>query len=176
MFWDRKIKQTNPYHRKASEVGDVKFWKLCGRGPISKWHKNRLLLIGDAAHPMLTCKRHLNNAPCIQVDHVIVQGQGGGQAIEDGAALGVLFSGLEDPADLEKRLQLFENVRRNRGSAIQILSSTNPPASQAIRDAASKYLPEGKKLDTTDDINDYIFSFDVLKESSEALAAALSAP
>ena len=26
------------------------------RGPIPKWHKDRLVLIGDAAHPMLTCK------------------------------------------------------------------------------------------------------------------------
>lgn len=43
----------NTGNRKAR---DVKFWKLISRGPIPKWHKDRLVLIGDAAHPMLTCK------------------------------------------------------------------------------------------------------------------------
>ncbi|KAJ0122149.1 hypothetical protein J7T55_002661 [Diaporthe amygdali] len=133
---------------------DVKFWKLVARGPIPKWHKNRLVLIGDAAHPMLT-----------------FQGQGGGQAIEDGAALGILLDQVDDKGVIEKRLQLFEQVRRNRGSALQILSNTNPPAPQSVRDAAAKYVPSGR-LDSTDEINDYVFSFDVIAESKAALAAA----
>jgi salicylate hydroxylase len=101
-----------------------------------------------------------------------VQGQGGGQAIEDGAALGVLFDQLHDKGAIEDRLQLFEQVRRNRGSALQILSGTNPPAPQSVRDAAAEYLPDGKKLDSTDEINEYVFSFDVIRESKAALAAA----
>ncbi|KAI4246724.1 MAG: hypothetical protein L6R40_001753 [Gallowayella cf. fulva] len=142
----------NTRRRKAS---DVKFWKLVAREPIPKWHKDRLVLIGDAAHPMLT-----------------FQGQGGGQAIEDGAALGVLFDQLHDKGAIEDRLQLFEQVRRNRGSALQILSGTNPPVPQSVRDAAAEYLPDGKKLNSTDEINEYVFSFDVIKESKAALAAA----
>ncbi|KAF2804122.1 salicylate hydroxylase-like protein [Mytilinidion resinicola] len=134
---------------------DVKFWKLVARGPIPKWHKDRLLLIGDAAHPMLT-----------------FQGQGGGQAIEDGGALSVLFDQLHDTGALEDRLQLFEQVRRNRGSALQILSGTNPPASQSVRDAAAAYLPDGQRFDSTDEINEYVFSYDVLGESKAALLAA----
>lgn len=35
---------------------DVRFWKLIAREPIPTWHKDRLVLIGDAAHPMLPCK------------------------------------------------------------------------------------------------------------------------
>ena len=101
-----------------------------------------------------------------------VQGQGGGQAIEDGAALGVLFDQLHDKGAIEDRLQLFEQVRRNRGSALQILSSTNPPASQSIRDAAAEYLPNSMKLNSTDEINEYVFSFDVIRESKAALATA----
>ena len=101
-----------------------------------------------------------------------VQGQGGGQAIEDGAALGILFDQLKDTSAIEKRLQLFEQVRRNRGSALQILSSTNPPVSQATRDIAAGYIGENVKFNSTDEVNEYVFSFDVLKESREALAAA----
>lgn len=43
-------------HTQCRKARDVKFWKLIARGPIPKWHKHRLVLIGDAAHPMLTCK------------------------------------------------------------------------------------------------------------------------
>lgn len=100
-----------------------------------------------------------------------VQGQGGGQAIEDGAALGILFDKVHDKGSIEGRLQLFEQVRRNRGSALQVLSNTNPPAPQSVRDAAAEYIP-GSKFDSTDDINEYVFSFDVLAESRAALAAA----
>ncbi|KIM94484.1 hypothetical protein OIDMADRAFT_136193 [Oidiodendron maius Zn] len=138
----------------VKKARDVKFWKLIARGPIPKWHKNRLLLIGDAAHPMLT-----------------FQGQGGGQAIEDGAALGILFDQVYDKGAIENRLQLFEQVRRNRGSALQVLSNTNPPAPQSVREAAAKYIP-GSRFNSTDDINDYVFSFDVIAESKAALAAA----
>lgn len=138
----------------VKKARDVKFWKLIARGPIPKWHKDRLVLVGDAAHPMLT-----------------FQGQGGGQAIEDGAALGILFDQLRDTASIESRLQLFEKVRRNRGSAVQILSNVNPPAPQSVRDVAAEYVP-GHRLDSTDDVNDYVFSFDVIAESKAALAAA----
>ncbi|KAF5877184.1 putative salicylate hydroxylase protein [Botrytis fragariae] len=134
---------------------DVKFWKLIAREPIPTWHKDRLVLIGDAAHPMLP-----------------FQAQGGCQAIEDAGALGILLNQI-DPADketLEKRLQLYEKVRKNRGSSLQILSNHSPPASQATRDEAAKYLPDGKTLNTTDDINDYVFSFDVIRECEMLLA------
>ncbi|KAJ4287143.1 hypothetical protein N0V90_012541 [Kalmusia sp. IMI 367209] len=134
---------------------DVKFWKLVARGPISRWHKDKLILIGDAAHPMLTS----------------VQGQGGGQAIEDGAALGILFDQLHDKSAMKDRLQLFEQVRRNRSSALQVLSNINPPAPQSVRDAAAEYLPRGKRLDSVDEVNEYVFSFDVIRESRAALAA-----
>lgn len=103
-----------------------------------------------------------------------VQGQGGGQAIEDGAALGILLDQVRDQEAIEDRLQLFEQVRRNRGSALQILSNTNPPAPQSVRDAAAAYLPSGTKLDSTDDINDYVFSFDVIRECKAVLAAGQS--
>lgn len=40
-------------NRKAK---DVKLYKLLFRAPLPTWHKSRLVIIGDAAHPMLPCK------------------------------------------------------------------------------------------------------------------------
>jgi salicylate hydroxylase len=122
---------------------------------------------------MLTCKSRKKEPFHVAVgNNNTVQGQGGGQAIEDGAALGILLDQIHDPDAIEERLQLFEQVRRNRGSALQILSNTNPPASQSVRDAAAAYLPAGTRLDSTDDINDYVFSFDVIGECKAVLATA----
>ena len=99
-----------------------------------------------------------------------VQAQGGGQAIEDGAALGVLLDQPYDKDTLEARLGLFEQIRRNRASAVQILSNTSPPAPESVRDAAARYLPDGKKFENMDDINEYLWSFDVVRECKAALA------
>ena len=65
-------------------------------------------------------------------------------------------------------------MRRNRGAALQILSSTNPPVSQEVRDIAAAQLGNGQKFETTDDVNEYVFSFDVIKETKDAIAAAAS--
>ncbi|KAI4254305.1 MAG: hypothetical protein LQ352_003161, partial [Teloschistes flavicans] len=101
-----------------------------------------------------------------------VQAQGGGQAIEDGAALGVLLDRLQkgDEETLEARLRLFERIRRNRASAVQVLSNSSPPAPESVRDAAASYLPDGKKFENMDDINEYLWTFDVLHECKAALA------
>ena len=71
---------------------------------------------------------------------------------------------------IEPRLRLFEQVRRNRGSSIQILSNHIPPTPQSDLDAAAKYLPDRKTLENTNDINEYMFSFDVVKEYVAVLA------
>ena len=157
------------WFRKAK---DVKFWKLVAREPIPSWHKDRLVLIGDAAHPMLPCK--LVN-PCAMRSTTIVsnfwkvQAQGGGQAIEDGAALGTLLDQLHDREAMEARLQLFEDVRRNRGSALQVLSNSSHPVPQSVCDAAARYFPEGKGLQNAEEISEYVYSFDVIKESKAIL-------
>lgn len=49
-------------------------------------------------------------------------GQGSNQAIEDAGALGYMLDGLENTNDIQKRLELFETVRRKRASRVQILS------------------------------------------------------
>lgn len=67
------------------------------------------------------------------------QGQGGAQSIEDGAALGILFSHLPFPAPdtpeqiasvIETRLVAFEEIRRGRASLMQIYSSAGQDQAQ----------------------------------------------
>ena len=49
-------------------------------------------------------------------------GQGSNQAIEDGGALGCLLKDVDDLSVIPQRLELFEKVRKDRASRIQILS------------------------------------------------------
>lgn len=50
-------------------------------------------------------------------------GQGGAQGIEDGLALGLVMNGVTDASQIEERLALYEKIRRNRASSIQVLSN-----------------------------------------------------
>ncbi|KAE9378578.1 FAD/NAD(P)-binding domain-containing protein [Stipitochalara longipes BDJ] len=86
---------------------NVKCWPLLQRNPIESWIKGRLCIIGDAAHPMLP--------------H---QGQGGGQAIEDGAALGALFVMGSKRDNVHRLLELWQQVRKQRASTVEWLSAT----------------------------------------------------
>lgn len=71
---------------------------------------------------------------------------------------------------MKMRLELFEKVRRDRGSAIQTLSNSAHPTPQSVRDAATKYLPKGMRLKNQNDMTDFIFSFDVVSKTQEILA------
>ena len=53
------------------------------------------------------------------IDHA----QGGAQAIEDGLVLGLVLHGVTDTSQVEERLAIYQKIRRNRASAIQVLSN-----------------------------------------------------
>lgn len=75
------------------------------------------------------------------------QGQGGAQAIEDGQALELIFSSSPDAtstAEIENHLTLFEVVRKDRASTMQIYSSAGQDEAVKIQAAAREYVKRGK--------------------------------
>ena len=93
--WDSQIV------RLLETVETCYWWGLYDRRPLTSWTSGRLVLLGDAAHPMLP---HL--------------GQGANQAIEDGVALSVFLEG-RNPDEVPRILQQYEKSRRARTDVIQ---------------------------------------------------------
>lgn len=67
------------------------------------------------------------------------QGQGGAQAIEDAVALGIVLVGAT-PDVLEKRLQIFEDIRRNRASVVTVFSNAGQDEPEKMHAEAAKFI------------------------------------
>ncbi len=87
--------------------GEVTKWPLLTRSPLPVWSRGRVVLLGDACHPM---KPHM--------------AQGAGMAIEDAAMLArcLAETGLSDYAS---GFALYEANRRDRASRVQSVSNAN---------------------------------------------------
>ncbi|KAI0378284.1 hypothetical protein F5Y04DRAFT_284042 [Hypomontagnella monticulosa] len=138
----------------------VRRWPLLIQDPFPTWVRGRLVLIGDAAHPMLP-----------------FGGQGANMAIEDGGALGFLFEGITDAGQVEKRLSLFEQVRKNRASRVQILSSVRIHREKEVEAKVRQYADSSDTLIPTSmrerTIHDY--SYEIFGACEKVLqSAALS--
>lgn len=98
-------KEFEPNARAILQIVDesqLKVWKLLDMENMPTFVNDRLALVGDAAHPFLP--------------H---QGQGGGQAMEDAAALGALLPLGTLPEEVPERLQLYDMCRYERAHKIQ---------------------------------------------------------
>lgn len=75
--------------------------------------------------------------------------------MEDGGALGYLFQSIHDPAEVAKRLALFELVRKARVSRIQILSSVRAGREKEVEQKVKQYAdpPGAGELHMTSDIS-----------------------
>jgi 2-polyprenyl-6-methoxyphenol hydroxylase-like FAD-dependent oxidoreductase len=119
------------------------------RNPLDRLTKGKVVLIGDACHPMLLSKarplpRHLASFqtvhakllpfPVLKVSPP-AHAQGVSSSVEDAAALEILLADLppsestsSPPSEvLLKRLQIFQSLRLPRVSATQILTDPVPP-------------------------------------------------
>lgn len=104
------------------------------------------------------------------------QGQGGAQAIEDAGALSIIFSNLPPDADLasiQSRLQLFQRVRINRASLMQIFSNAGQDESWKIKERAQKLLGDANLPTSPLEYMAHNFSYDVLEDSREKLDSYL---
>lgn len=86
---------------------DITKWPLFYRDPLPLWSAGRIVLLGDACHPM---KPHM--------------AQGAAMAIEDGAMLARCLeeTGL---SDFGTSFKLYEANRRERASRVQSVSNAN---------------------------------------------------
>jgi len=134
-----------------NKATEVKRWPLLYRAPVSRWVKDKMVIIGDAAHPMLPRKSAFSNiqspfalfSVCVLTARTD-QGQGGAQGIEDGIALGIALSGTNSnvvtTAKIPQRLAIFERARRNRASAIQAMSNAGQEQVELIHREVAKYV------------------------------------
>ncbi|KAJ7265854.1 salicylate hydroxylase [Mycena haematopus] len=82
-------------------------WRLYVHQPYDNWFKGKACILGDAAHPMMP--------------H---QSQGACQAIEDAAALGIIFSEKYGfTSDITKGLELYQTIRKPRATRVQLASA-----------------------------------------------------
>ncbi|KAF8847406.1 FAD/NAD(P)-binding domain-containing protein [Acephala macrosclerotiorum] len=85
---------------------DIKPWRLFVHQPYPYWQKGLTCIMGDAAHPMMPD-----------------QSQGACMAIEDAAALGIIFSRRHDftgsPEKINEGLKIYEKVRKPRATRVQ---------------------------------------------------------
>jgi salicylate hydroxylase/6-hydroxynicotinate 3-monooxygenase len=84
---------------------DCHKWAILEREPLARWSEGRVVLLGDACHPMTP-----------------YMAQGAATAIEDAA---ILSRCLSDNDSVEKALELYESHRKPRTSRIQAISSAN---------------------------------------------------
>jgi salicylate hydroxylase len=137
---------------------EMYLWNIADRDPLPTYHKDRLIILGDAAHPMLA-----------------TLGNGAGMAIEDAGALGAVLEGVSDLDEVTERLKVWDEVRRPRASAVQLLSRTTGLEYVLSRDTQEMvrgYLSEEQLPDfTRASVNRMLFSYDCLGELKRAVRA-----
>ncbi|HWC30918.1 MAG TPA: FAD-dependent monooxygenase [Dehalococcoidia bacterium] len=84
---------------------DCHKWAILDRDPLPVWSEGRVVLLGDACHPMTP-----------------YMAQGAATAMEDAAVLARCFEAADD---IESAFQLYEAHRKPRTSRIQAISSAN---------------------------------------------------
>ena len=86
-----------------AQMGRQRRWPMFDRTPVANWTRNRVTLLGDAAHPML---QYL--------------AQGAAQALEDTAVLAATLA--DHPADIATAFRLYQDEREPRTSRVQTLA------------------------------------------------------
>jgi salicylate hydroxylase len=132
---------------------DIKHWASGSRDCPKSFVKHKLALIGDAAHPM---------PPTWTA--------GAGTGIEDGAALGVLLDKGTTPDQVEKRLELYNKARYERGVTIKY-ASENVGEEQVKRSKGKlEELCPGASI--PEDMAKYLWTEDVIARCQSLLQVA----
>ena len=99
--FDRHYAQTCEYVRACAKLmWRDRRWPMYDREPIERWARNRIVLMGDAAHPML---QYIAQGAC--------------QAIEDALALA---KHVTEGPDVARALLAFQDARNLRTARVQL--------------------------------------------------------
>lgn len=139
---------------------DIEVFTIMKRDPVPNLTKGRAVLVGDAGHLMLS-----------------THGQGASQAIEDAAALEVLFNIQQSSPSSEKvvleRVRMFDDLRGPRVKATQTLSNKMMGPPEVMMEECRKYydgpLPSLKAQVFSDEYNNWFFNYDVRAKARDLL-------
>ena len=145
----------------ADEV--LPLWRCATREPLPRLTQGNLVVIGDAAHPVLP--------------HI---GLGAVMAIEDAAALGVLFKDIPDDADVNKTVKhglgLFEKLRKPRVAVMKYYSDVPffRDTVEEQRDRAQQYMSAEELPADRAGLGPWYMGYDVVAEAEQILRKCLS--
>jgi salicylate hydroxylase len=152
-------------------------WRTYDRPPLPHCTRGRLVVIGDAAHPMLPHK-----------------GQGFVSGAQDAAALATLFAPSTTQTSVEVKLALYDELRTPRTGVMQIYSSVDLTGNPCVKTPEARewtkrvYVERGWRggygdLDAlpsedggvNDDVLDWILRYDVVADVERLMADRLPA-
>jgi salicylate hydroxylase/6-hydroxynicotinate 3-monooxygenase len=100
---------------------DCHKWAILEREPLPTWSDGRVVLLGDAAHPMTP-----------------YMAQGAATSIEDAAILARCLEAV-DGGDIEGAFKRYEAHRKPRTSVVQAISSANTWMKEGVSDTSWLY-------------------------------------
>lgn len=140
---------------------NVKKFQVMTHESLHRLYKGAVVAVGDAAHPMLP-----------------THAEGGSMAIEDAAALGIIFSSHTQPDEIGRRLQIYQEVRFARSMITQMMSNNrvNSMSHAGQEEQAQKWgydgkLPEDNARYFKQDFRDFFYTYRVEDEAKDALKA-----
>jgi len=141
--WDPRIGNV------LQQVDKTFRWALYDREPLPTWTKDRLTLLGDAAHPMLP---HL--------------GQGANQSIEDGMALATILTQVDTSA-VPASLLAYERLRRVRVAEVQLGARQN---GLRVDSTSSDLRVRDAELVAHAEFRKHLYAYDVVPDARAAAA------
>ncbi|EXJ79524.1 salicylate hydroxylase [Capronia epimyces CBS 606.96] len=184
---DRPLEELlNPYPELDPQVlahlkigKEIQPWRLWVHQPYPYIHRSMVCLLGDAGHPMMP--------------H---QSQGACMAIEDAAALGILFNKKYFNGDIAESLAVYDQVRLPRATRVQAAAAKAAyNINERIGFSVNKDIPtykveDQKKVLTIEEMNAYVgdlphplsshgsneYSYDMYRDIEEALAERRGVP
>lgn len=137
--------------RLVSLAQDIKHWREVNRHCPRTFLQSRLLLIGDAAHPI---------KPYFAA--------GAATAIEDAGVLGALFRQVMDrPVDVDTRLKTYNCIRYARGVTVKYMSEPEDPQWDVPPQEKMDQLLSG--VTPPQDMEEYLWTYDSFVEAEQAL-------